>query len=58
MFKVEFKTDNAAFDSWPEDEITNILIRVSHAVNNMAKSGPIVDKNGIKIGEWKWEDGE
>jgi hypothetical protein len=54
MFKVEFETDNAAFDDCKEFEIKRILEKLIKDIF-YNESGKIYDKNGNKIGSWKLE---
>lgn len=54
MFKLEFKTDNAAFDDeYPENEIARILREVHNRVYEGASAGPILDSNGNTVGLWE-----
>lgn len=52
MFKLEFATDNAAFDGDPWPEIDRILRDVSERASFGQSGGPIRDVNGNRIGEW------
>ena len=51
MFKMSFKTSNAAFDDM-EFEVTRILQDVKHEVMKGETEGTIMDINGNKVGEW------
>lgn len=52
--KIEFSTDNAAFDDDYNkmDEIRRILSDIALKVSYGTISGVIMDRNGNKIGEW------
>ena len=59
MFKLEFRTGNAAFDGdakWME--IDTILRAVADRAGDGQASGIIRDSNGNRIGEWSLQDGE
>lgn len=64
MFKVEFSTDNAAFDG--EDrasECARILSDLARRVgqlggDNDAHGGPIFDSNGNRVGAWSLSERE
>ena len=54
MFKLEFSTDNAAFDGdlkWME--IDSILRAVADRAGDGQTSGLIRDSNGNRIGQWE-----
>ena len=50
MVKIMFKTDNAAFESAPEYEISKILREIAGNVEGGAGNMVIYDANGNKIG--------
>lgn len=53
MFKLEFRTDNAAFDEGGvAAEVAAILARVARRVEAGADEGPVMDSNGNKVGQW------
>ena len=55
MFKLHFKTSNAAFDDdlkWME--AGNILRETAEYVSDGRTSGTIFDGNGNSIGTWEW----
>ena len=59
MFKIEFSTDNAAFDEsdgyQAEREIRDILHKIAYYVTHHGdKSGMVRDSNGNTIGKWEW----
>ena len=54
MFKLEFKTDNAAFEDL-EYAVAEILDEVKAKVANGARSGIALDYNGNRVGEWSVE---
>ena len=59
--EIKFNTNTAAFgeehDEYPEitekEEIVRILYKVIAEVSMFRESGPIMDINGNKVGEWK-----
>jgi len=54
MFKLQFSTDNAAFDGdlkWME--IDSILRAVADRAGDGQTSGLIRDSNGNRIGQWE-----
>ena len=51
MFKLEFNTDNIAFDE-AYDECSRILQHISILLANGEDSGPVIDINGNTIGTW------
>lgn len=53
MFKMEFKTDNAAFnDDNGYSESVQILEHITQLVAQEYCQGPIHDSNGNTIGHW------
>lgn len=61
MFKLEIKTDNAAFcdpDTGSEDkflegiEINRLLAKVQLSIEAGYTSGTIMDINGNRVGKW------
>lgn len=52
-FKLEFNTDNAAFDEGPHTESAGILKAVAQKVILGMRAGHIHDTNGNKIGRWE-----
>ena len=50
--KIEFDTNNAAFQDYGADEIARILARISEKVQYGFVEGKIIDINGNQIGEW------
>jgi hypothetical protein len=55
MFRLEFKTSNAAFDDSPELEISRILRDVARRVEDGARGAcPIRDVNGGTIGTFEF----
>ena len=52
MFKMEFKTGNAAFEDYAEQEISRILKEIADKVENGSTGGKVRDINGNTIGEW------
>jgi len=52
MLRIEFETDNAAFES--RAEIARILRQVAVEVMNTGRTErAIVDANGNKVGKWE-----
>lgn len=56
MFKLQFDTDNAAFEDGADvAEIRRILQEIAERVAGHWISGPISDINGNTIGWWTYE---
>ena len=69
MLKIEFKTSGAAFKPYDESEenadflnqyycaleIKRILEKIITSIMQDKTYGSIIDINGNKVGEWKWE---
>lgn len=53
MFKLEFKTGNAAFENAPEVETARILSDIASHLLNGYKSRIVRDVNGNNIGSWE-----
>ena len=55
MFKMEFATDNAAFDDMPATECARILRDIARKIETGERldGGPIRDINGNRIGHWE-----
>lgn len=51
--KIEFSTDNAAFDESCYAEIKRILDNIAEDVRIGCDCGSIMDINGNKIGSWE-----
>lgn len=62
MFKLEFRTDNAAFDDLPGHEIARILRDAAtwfdHNHSGLFIDRPIRDANGNRIGHVIFDAGE
>jgi hypothetical protein len=65
MFKVEFATDNAAFEDNADAEVRRILVKVAdevgagYAFNDGGKYGTVIlDSNGNSVGRWYFEKEE
>jgi hypothetical protein len=57
MFKVEFETDNEAFNgSSCEAEIKRILQKIAMRVANGETEGAIMDYNGNRVGSFELTD--
>lgn len=54
MFKLEFDTDNAAFDDL-EYAVVEIIDAVQTKVSLGERSGSVLDFNGNHVGEWSVE---
>ena len=50
MFKMEFETDNAAFDGYAAAEIARILRAAAKSVESGATGFTLYDVNGNKVG--------
>lgn len=54
MFKMKFRTGNAAFDEpYKASEIKRILEEIAEKVEYGHTSGSIMDINGNYVGEWE-----
>jgi len=51
--KIEFDTDNAAFEDAPTSECCHILNKIAESISYGETSGAIMDFNGNKIGSWE-----
>ncbi len=56
--KMEFETDNAAFDEYPAGETSRILHEIADLVVSGDLSGDIRDVNGNKMGHYELETEE
>jgi hypothetical protein len=52
MFIVQIKTDNAAFEGDPANEVARILERIQTDLLRGVRSGVCIDLNGNKVGNW------
>ena len=52
MVKIEFKTDNAAFQDGIEEETVRILLVLIQKIGAGLEAGSILDVNGNRIGSW------
>lgn len=52
MFKLEFSTNNAAFDDNRIEEVARILDVMRGMVRMGGGTGPVRDVNGNTIGRW------
>jgi len=50
--KIEFDTDNAAFEEDLAGEVDRILRHVAHEVRVGLTTGHVRDVNGNRVGEW------
>lgn len=57
MFRIEFDTNNAAFE-FGENEIRRILNNTADKVDNGRKKGFVIDINGNLIGYWVYNEEE
>lgn len=58
MFRMEFSTENAAFDDAPATEAGRILREIARKIEQCGDDlggGPVYDLNGNRIGHWKFE---
>lgn len=53
MFKLEFDTDNAAFDHRAASETARILREVGEKIKNGYFNGKVMDVNGNSIGTFE-----
>lgn len=54
--KIEFETDNAAFDDGNgPTECARILEKIARRVGQGAEEGGIMDSNGNRVGSWSVE---
>ena len=53
MLRIEFATDNAAFDDGATDETARILRYIASRIERGSHSGPIRDANGNAIGRYE-----
>ena len=53
--KIEFSTDNAAFDDDAGPEIHRILQAIRMDISHGGTGSQIRDLNGNTIGAWSWE---
>lgn len=51
--KIEFATDNAAFDEYGDIEVKRILEKIISQIENGYENGIIMDISGNKIGGWR-----
>lgn len=54
-FKLEFETDNDVFHRGPIAETKRILAEVANKVAAGNSDGPVLDRNGNRIGAWSVE---
>ena len=52
MFKLEFSTDNAAFDSYGASETARILRKIAKRIEEGTLDGKVLDLNGNSIGHY------
>ena len=52
MFKAQIKTQNAAFEDWPQGEVKSILLDIVERLGAGDVSGLCYDCNGNKVGSW------
>lgn len=58
MFKLKFKTDNAAFDEDGAAEVANILKEVADKIEQGYTAFTVNDSNGNKVGNCEFSSGE
>jgi hypothetical protein len=51
-FKIEFDTDNAAFDGQWAPETARILRNIADKIENGKASGKVLDENGNTVGQF------
>lgn len=52
-FSITFMLTNAAFEEDPGTEIETVLLTTARKIHP-GGSGPVRDRNGNTIGEWRW----
>jgi hypothetical protein len=52
-FKMQFETDNAAFEGDPAPEIARILRQTAEAIESGCAHSLVKDVNGNTVGQWK-----
>lgn len=50
--KIQFNTDNAAFEMYGDQEVRRILEEIASKVECGYRNGLIIDINGNNIGSW------
>ena len=55
-FKLEFRTDSAAFNDYPTEEMSRILWQLTGQIITGGSKGAIRDINGTVIGEYEVGD--
>jgi hypothetical protein len=50
--KIQFGTDNAAFEMYGDQEVRRILEEIANKVESGYRNGLIIDINGNNIGNW------
>jgi|TARA_R110000796_G_scaffold61271_2_gene141898 hypothetical protein len=56
MFKLEFSTENSAFDPETIDtELESILTHVAYQASRGETGRAIIDSNGNRVGKWSLE---
>lgn len=53
MFRMDIKTDNAAFEEDRNGEVIRLLKRVIEQIENGEEDGSLLDINGNKVGKFK-----
>ena len=53
MFKLEFSTDNAAFDNYGATETARILRTIAKRIEEGNLDGKVMDLNGNSIGHYE-----
>jgi len=57
MFKLTFRTDNAAFGDEPSYEVTRIVADVAERIGRGQTEGRVTDENGNTVGTFKLTKG-
>lgn len=55
MLSIKFHMDNAAFEDNPEGETVRILKGIIGKIEQGRTSGPCMDSNGNKVGQWFYD---
>ena len=57
MVRIEFSTENSAFDDEPATEAARIVREIAGKIaSGESFDGPIFDSNGNRIGHWSMDE--
>ncbi len=57
-FTLKIESGDAAFEDFPEGEVARILRHVADLVKAGYRSAPLLDINGNRVGEYRYEEDE